>query len=245
MNKLIISLLFIAFSLFFGQACEPAFQVPSESLMSLTTAYLNDAEKAECATVIKRREGGFRNLQDLVNYLNEQPRPVKLHCVIANLPRPLKIQIGVSSSSAQPSAGEANPRILLQVGSLILAVVPDGTAKNTLEVGAIKSASQATRAEFLFPINDSEIRENVGLDHIRFGGGTSCGLCHRNETVETAESVAGAFRSDLIRFSTSERRSLSSLKQMADDCVASADESDRCRLLRSLMEGGMPSELQF
>ena len=239
----------LALALFFGQACGPAFELPSDGLTSLGSSYLSESEKAACASAMRRGESGFRNLGDLVSYLNEQPKPVQIHCVVANLPRPLKIQAGVSAASAQPSAGSSNPRILIRVGSLILAIVPDGTAKNTLEVGALKTASQATRAEFLFPISDETIQANIGLDHIRTSGlgtSTTCGFCHRGETPESGEAgITGAFRSEIVRFAESERRRVASVKQLADTCVTNKDQSDRCLLLRSLMEGGMPLEIEF
>lgn len=253
MSRQIYSLLSISgtlvLALFFGQACGPAFEIQKDSAATLGASYLSDSEKAACASAIRRGETGFQNLGDLVSYLNEQPKPVQIHCFVANLPRPLKIQAGVSAASAQPSAGSSNPRILIRVGSLILAVVPDGTAKNTLEVGALKTASQATRAEFLFPINDETIQASIGLDHIRTSGlgtSTNCGFCHRGEAPESGESgINGAFRSDIIRFAESERRRVANVKQLADTCVTNKDESDRCLLLRALMEGGTPMEIEF
>lgn len=240
-------------ALFFGQACGPVFAVKEDALSSFGVSYLTYEEKMACDSAYNRGESGFRNLGDLVAYLNELPKPVQLHCVVANLPRPLKIQAGVSAASAQPSAGSSNPRIIIRVGSLILAVVPDGVAKNTLEVGAIKSSSQAsslaTRAEFLFPITEETIRANIGLDHIRTSGlgtSTTCGFCHRNETPELAEAgIDGSFRSEIIRFSENERRRVANVKQLADTCVDTKDLSDRCLLLRALMDGGTPLEVEY
>lgn len=232
-------------ALFLGQACGPMSAISEEELASLGFSYLTEAEKTGCKPSASRSESGFQTLEDLASYLDEQPRPVQIHCVIANLPRPLKMQAGISAASAQPAAGEANPRVFLKVGSLILSVVPDGIAKNTLEIGAIKTASQATHAEFTFPISDAQIRANLGLDEIRNGRGTTCGFCHRNEKVETAENLNGAFRADILRFALSERRPVSAVKQLADACAAANDQSDRCLLIRALMNGSTPVEMEF
>lgn len=243
-GSIILPAIFIL-ALFVGQACEPAFKPLASDSLPSTTSYLPEDVKAECGPNVDRPPSSFQTIEDLVAYLNELPRPLKLHCFIAQLPRPLAIQAGISASSAQPSPGERNPRVVIQVGSLLLAIVSDGIAKNTLEIGAIKTASQATRAEFIFPITDGPTQVGAGIDHIRFGGGTACGLCHRGEASETAENFGGSYRSDLIRFSPSDRRSPASVKVLADECVQTHDRSDRCLLLRALLEGEAPTELEF
>ena len=229
-------------TLLLGQACEPAFQAV-EVNSERTESFLSAEEKQACQATSTVSSANLQNITDLVNYLNTLPRPLQLHCVIAGLPRPLRLTAGVSSGSAQPSPGIKDPRIILRVGNLLLGIVSDGPAKGSLEVGSLKTGDNAARAEFLFPIAEAVIQESAGLDHIRFGTGTSCGLCHNSETGAASEPAAGAFQSKIIRFSPTERSSVSNLMAEADLCRDNS--SDRCLLLRSLFQGGVPVDAEY
>ena len=231
-------------TLFFGQACEPAFQPASGDLLhSQSGTFLSEEEKLACQATRSIQSEDLQNITDLVSYLNTLPRPLQLHCVIAGLPRPLRLTAGVSSGSAQPSPGARDPRIILQVGSLLLGIVPDGPAQGSLEVGAVKGGDTAARAEFLFPIAEVEIQEAAGTGHIRFGAGTSCGLCHTSETAASSEPVAGSFQSRIIRFNPAERVTVANIKTEAELCRGQS--SDRCLLLRSLFQGGTPVDAEY
>lgn len=228
----------------FGQACGPAFTPMSNESGSLTSSsFLTEAERAECAALAPKPS--VNSLSNLVSYLNALPRPVKLHCVIAELPRPLYVQGGSSSSSAQPSPGPRDPRIFIKLQNMILAVVTDGSAKNTLEVSQFQSGSQWERAEFVFPISASTLTEADGLDHIRFNSGTTCGLCHQNESGSRTIGSSPVFKSDILKFASSERVPISDMKIEAEACRANGDSTDRCLLFKALFDLGsvLPTEL--
>lgn len=237
-------------TLLFGQACEPAFQTAAVDSVR-AESLLSPEEKQACQAMSSagaenpsaNLSPNLQNITDLVSYLNTLPRPLQLHCVIAGLPRPLRLTAGFSSGSAQPSPGIKDPRIVLRVGNLLLGIVPDGPAKGSLEVGSLKTGDSAARAEFLFPITEAVIQESAGLDHIRFGGGTSCGLCHNNETSAPSEPAAGVFQSKIIRFSPSERSSVTNVRTEAELCRDNS--SDRCLLLRSLFHDGSPIDSEY
>lgn len=227
-----------------GQACEPAFY-PTEnaSLTAQSESFLSAEEAQACQGSRVPTAESLKNITDLVDYLNALPRPLQLHCVIAGLPRPLQLTAGVSSGSAQPSLGMRNPRIIIKVGSLLLGVVPDGPARGSLEVGAIKAGDSAARAEFLFPISDADLQESAGLGHIRFGAGTTCGLCHAGETAATGELAAGVYQSKIIRFNSAERTGVVELKAEAELCRG--QNTDRCLLLRALFQGAAPQDAEY
>ncbi len=234
----------MALTLLFGQACEPAFVTSNADLGSQqTSSFLSEEEKLECQGTTVPSASNLQTIGDLVAYLNTLPRPLKLHCVIAGLPRPLRLTAGVSSSSAQPSPGARDPRIILQVGGLLLGIVPSGAAQGSLEVGSIKTGDAAARAEFLFPLSETELLASAGLSHIRFGTGTTCGLCHTGEVGAADESVSGAFQSRIIRFNPSERVGVSSLKAEAELCRGQT--TDRCLLLRALFQGATPLDAEY
>lgn len=242
--QLWLFLILLAQTLFFGQACEPAFQpAASDLLHSQSGTYLSEEEKQACQATRSIQSEDLRNITDLVNYLNTLPRPLQLHCVIAGLPRPLRLTAGVSSGSAQPSPGARDPRMILQVGSLLLGIVPDGPAQGSLEVGAVKGGDTAARAEFLFPITEVQIQETAGTGHIRFGAGTSCGLCHTSESASSSEPVPGSFQSKIIRFNAAERVPVSSIRTEAELCRGQID--DRCLLLRALFQGEVPMDGEY
>lgn len=227
-----------------GQACGPAFSPMSNESGSLTSSsFLSESERAECAALTAKP--GISSISTLVEYINALPRPVKLHCVIAELPRPLYIQGGSSASSAQPSPGPRDPRIFIKLQNMILAVVTDGSAKNTLEVSQFQAGSQWERAEFVFPVNAMTLTEAEGLDHIRFGSGTTCGLCHQNEASSRTLGGSPVFKSDILKFASSERVPVSSMKSEAEACRDNGDSSERCLLFKALFDLGsvLPTEL--
>ena len=202
----------------FGQACGPAFTPMSDGLAS-STGFLDEDERKACESTTPKP--AINSISTLVQYINGLPRPVQLHCILAELPRPLYIQAGSSSASAQPSPGPRDPRIFIRLQNMILAVVTDGGAKNTLEVSQLESGTKWERAEFVFPITDAMITERVGLDHIRFGAGTTCGLCHQAEAGSRTLDGSPVFKSDILRFATSERVSIDALRSEAVACRTS------------------------
>ncbi len=218
-----------------GQACGPAF-TPMSNDLSSASGFLSEEERKACESTAPKPT--VNSISTLVQYINGLPRPVQIHCLLVELPRPLYVQAGASSASAQPSPGTRDPRIFIRLQNMILAVVPDGSAKNTLEVSQLESGTKWERAEFVFPISQAQISERAGLDHIRFGAGTTCGLCHQAESGSRTLDGSPVFKSDILRFATSERVSIEALRTEAVLCRTNDDKSDRCLLFRSLFDGG-------
>lgn len=228
-----------------GQACGPAFTPMSDENSSLSSSsFLSEAERTECAATGPKPT--ITSISTLVDYLNALPRPVKLHCMIAQLPRPLYVQGGASAASAQPSPDPSNPRIFIKLPTMILAVVPDGTAKNTLEIGEYKTSTMLDRAEFLFPITTPTLTASEGLDHINpSGASTTCKFCHQTEQISGTLNGSTVFRSNLLKFASADRIPVSTLKREAELCRDRGDSSDRCLLFKALFDLGSvyPTEL--
>ena len=207
------------------------------------TGFLSDVERKACQPIAALP--AIDSLENLVAAINALPRPTPLHCLIANLPRPLAVQAGNSVASAQPSGGPEDPRIFVKVKNIILGIVPDGVAKNTLEVGEVLTGDQAIRAEFVFPVTIETLSARAGLDHIKFGGGTTCGLCHKDE--KAADTLAGSttYQSNVLRFAAIERVPVELLRQQANACRSRSDSTDRCLVYKALFEGGAVTSTEF
>jgi hypothetical protein len=221
-----------------GQACGPGFSVSGEPSTGTngTTGFMSEVEKQACAPT-----GALPTIQSistLVTFINSLPRPVQLHCIVANLPRPLFVLASESTGSAQPSPSSRDPRIFIKSGSTILTLISDGAAAGSLEFSQDAGANLWERADFRFPIADAAISERVGLDHIAFGSGTSCGLCHQGEVYSRTLDGSSVYKSQLMRPSAAQKISISALRSEVSSCQNNNDQSDRCLLFRSLFEGG-------
>ncbi|MDX9730179.1 MAG: hypothetical protein RBT63_00275 [Bdellovibrionales bacterium] len=244
-RKIILTLCAIGLSVVsFGQACGPAFS-PFETELASTSDpgstslnYLSESEREACVDAgIEPFSGPVNSIPALVAYINTLPRPVQIHCFVANLPRPLYVQAGSSARSAQPSPGPSDPRIFIKSGNLVMGVVPAGLAVNTLEISELTGGGLGEKAEFRFPIVEAAISEATGLDHIRFGSGTSCGLCHQGESYSRALGGSMAFKSNVLQFAANERITIPELRSHARRCRSTNDQSERCLLFRALFDG--------
>jgi hypothetical protein len=227
-----------AITLGLGQACGPGFTVPSQlsSGSNGATGFLSEAEKQACAPTGTLPP--IESISTLVSFINSLPRPVQLHCVVANLPRPLFVLASQSASSAQPSLSAHDPRIFIKSGSTILTLITSGAATGTLEFSQAAGSDLWERADFRFPVAEAELREQTGLDHIRFGSGTSCGLCHAGEVYSRTLDGSSVYKSQLMRPAASQEVSIGALRSEVADCQKNSDQTDRCLLFRSLFEGG-------
>lgn len=234
-NALSILFLTAVMTIGFGQACGPAFS-PMKSGLDSSSGFLDLDERKACETAIPKP--AISSISTLVQYINALPRPVQLNCLLAGLPRPLLVQAGNSSSSAQPSPGAKDPRILIRLPTMILAVVTDGSAKNSLEVSQLVSGTQYERAEFIFPVTEAMISERAGLDHIKFGTGTTCGFCHQGEVGSRTLDGSPVFKSEILRFAPIENVSVEAMRAEAVLCRTTGDQGNRCLMFRTLFDGG-------
>lgn len=182
-----------------------------------------------------------QSIADVVERINVLPRPLSIACFVASLPRPLSVVATTSDFSVQPATGETNPRLFILTGGLVLSVVPAGDSSHLLELGEWISTTRTIKAEIPFPI-EASITHDTPYDVIYASGITTCGLCHRNETI--APERAGAYASDAMRPAPQHYASLAVLYSELETCDF-VDDAERCRMLSALFDFGPVDEVSF
>jgi hypothetical protein len=169
--------------------------------------------------------------------MNRLPKPTTLACFLESLDRPLSVFLTSSAESLQPSTGPSSPRAFIINGPLVMTVVPDGAARNTLELGYRTTEDRSIKTEILFPLQE-EVSHARAFDRVLENELTVCGRCHVAEIHTDFESFPeGVFESNIIVPSPIfEVR----VEQMLPE-VANCDregEPDRCRILSSIFDHG-------
>jgi hypothetical protein len=187
--------------------------------------------------------GSPSTIAGVVELVNALPKPTTLACVLESLDRPLAIYASTSPASAQPSTGPENPRIFLFRGDLVMSVIPEGDASATLELAQAIGERRSIKAELAFPV-DQALAQSAPYDQVDFGAGTSCGLCHGEETRMTEIEFARAWASNVFQDEPEHALSLSYLRQSAIDCDHEA-EPQRCEVLDAIFGHGevVPGDL--
>jgi len=207
---------------------------------------LDDNQISSFATSCTAPVGVSRSpqtIQQAVALINALPKPTTVACFIESLALPLDIYAANSTSSAQPAAGERSPRIFIFKGNLIITVVPEGIGRSFVEFSEIKSTGKSLKAELPFPVPGLLMPADpfrLG----RFGSGTTCGTCHRNELRDTSITYADAFISDVIQPFEFKRVAPARLVEENDSCNA-AVEYERCQILKALVGHGEYREYPF
>jgi hypothetical protein len=170
--------------------------------------------------------------------LNTLPKPVTLECFLQALDRPLTVYMTSSDDSLQPSPGARSPRTFIINGNLVMSIVFDGTARNTLEFGYRPEVSRSIKAEILFPLT-TDVNERTLFDRVRVTERTTqCGICHVGEAHEDFPGFPlGVFASDVIVPFAMEEVSIDSMMAEVASCDAAAEEY-RCGLLSAMFEQG-------
>ena len=179
--------------------------------------------------------------------------PVTLPCLLAALPRPLKLSVVNSTVSAQPSDGPSNPRVFIKYGTLYLSVTSEGVGANLLEFSEFIAAPDSVKGELKFPI-DKAIDGSLPFSRLAvdLGGGriaSSCSNCHANERpVDGAAFPASSFPPSALMSRALKPRSsqilpLSALSRLNSECYVGG--AFRCGLIRSLFIGEDPSAFDF
>jgi hypothetical protein len=178
--------------------------------------------------------GSPSSIAETVDLVNGLSKPVSLACFLEALDPPLRLVATQSVFSAQPAMGRRSPRIFLFMEGIIHSIVPEGNARNLLEMGEATSAGWSIKAELEFPITQSitlaTAFERLPLDDI-----TTCGVCHDGRV--PALGIEGAFESEVLRPVDRELVPLAELEDEARRCDVEL-EPERCAMLGALFRDG-------
>jgi hypothetical protein len=182
--------------------------------------------------------GRPENISQAIILLNTLPKPVTLECFLQALDRPLTIYMTSSDDSLQPSPGARSPRTFIINGPLVMSLVFDGIARDTLEFGYRPEVSRSIKAEIVFPLT-RDVNERTLFDRVRVTERTTqCGICHVGEAHEDFPGFPlGVFASDVIVPFPMEEVSIEAMMPEVASCDAAAEEY-RCGLLTALFEQG-------
>jgi hypothetical protein len=222
-----------------GEAA-PAASGPLESVDGSRGAPEPAAELGPCAPA-PGTTGSPSSIAETVDFVNGLPMPVSLACFLEALERPLRLVATRSFFSAQPAMGARSPRIFLFTDGIIHSIVPEGSARNLLEMGEATSPGASIKAELEFPISENitlaTAFERLPLDDI-----TTCGVCHNGHV--PVLGIDGAFESEVLRPADRELVPLAELEDEARSCDGEL-EPERCAMLGALFQHGEVIATEF
>lgn len=196
-----------------------------------------------CATAAIQYQNP-KTIQGAIDLINALPKPLSLDCFLWNLQRPLDVYAVDNAFSAQPSAGQKSPRILIFKAPLVLSVVPAGTGRLLLELSELVDTTQSVKAEIQFPIY-TQIVSADAFDHlVKPPGQTDCRFCHQNEQSAGPSYPANAFKSNIVKPDAFNRVSSTFLRQEAQACDERA-EPYRCAMLEAIFVRGQARDTAF
>lgn len=185
--------------------------------------------------------GSPSSIAETVDLVNGLPKPASLACFLEALERPLRLVATRSFFSAQPAMGARSPRIFLFMDGIIQSVVPEGSARNLLEMGEATSPGSSIKAELEFPIAENitlaTAFERLPLDDI-----TTCAVCHNGHV--PVLGIDGAFESEVLRPADQELVPLAELEAEARNCDGEV-EPERCAMLGALFQHGEVIAAEF
>lgn len=215
------------------------------------TASVNPLGRARC-TPPDGMTGSPQTIEDAVALVNALPKPTSVACFVESLDRPLGVYASNSIFSLQPAVSNASPRVFLKIGQMWVSVVIDGAGRDLIEFGetsgAVPSSSsgelRSLKGELQLPLTDV-VAPTAAFDRVVDGaGGTACGLCHRQEALDSVQGTSQIFSSVAFRPDPATRVRLASLRDQATGCDWQA-QPDRCDLLSALLGGGDVVDAEF
>jgi hypothetical protein len=199
------------------------------------------AEREPCAPA-PGTTGSPSSIAETVDLVNGLPKPVSLPCFLEALDRPLRLVATESFFSAQPAMGARSPRIFLFMEGIIHSIVPDGSARNLLEMGEATTPGSSIKAELEFPITES-ITLATAFERLPMAGDlTTCGVCHNGKV--PVWGIEGAFESEVLRPADRELVPLGELEEEARSCDGEL-EPERCAMLGALFQQGEVVATEF
>jgi hypothetical protein len=180
-----------------------------------------------------------------VELLNALPKPTSVACFLEALPRPLMINATNSPFSAQPAVSTVSPRVFIKLGQLWTSVVIDGESSYLLEFGyrPTEDAVTSIKGELKLPLHEA-VLASAPYDRVRSGAGTTCGLCHFNESRAAGIGFADAYDSIAFRPRPDSHVNVALLKVESTACRWDLN-AQRCEMLSAIFDGGPVLEVPF
>lgn len=184
-----------------------------------------------------------QTIEEMMNLINELPKPLDIPCLMSVLKRPLKIQMTNSKLSAQPAEGNDSPRIFIFKNDLVISIVPAGPGSELLEVSEMYSDTLSLKGELKFPLYE-DIPLSAPYDRIDLGNGrTTCQQCHNSESQDSSITYANAFTSVALKPETSVK-----IYDFSNDiyqCELAAFKSYRCRMILAIFQDNQVEDVEF
>ena len=187
--------------------------------------------------------GSPGTIEEALALLNALPKPTSAACFVESLARPLTAYATNSPFSAQPAHSTRSPRIFLKLNRLWVSIVIDGESSYLLEFSYLLNEQRSIKGEVETPVN-IPLAPSAPYDRVRFGSGTSCGLCHYGEEPVPSITFAEAFASIPFRPRPDTRVNLDNLAADARACDWLV-EPRRCEMLSALFDDGPIGEEAF
>lgn len=187
-----------------------------------------------------------QNIRELTDLINALPKPLDIPCLVRNINRPLKVNLTLSSLSAQPAVGRNSPRIFIFLNDLIISVVPEGKGRYFLEASYLYSNQSSLKAEYEFPIV-SEIDYKYPFERIQLGAnpqdGTTCKGCHTGESLNNLETITNTYTS--VALKPESNMSLLSFKAEHNNCELNNITDYRCRMIDAIFQDDQIEQVDF
>jgi hypothetical protein len=189
--------------------------------------------------------GTPQTIEDAVALLNALPKPTGVPCFVEALDRPLGAYATNSIFSLQPAVSNQSPRVFLRVGRMWISVAIDGTGSDLIEFGELlDDGLRSLKGELKLPVSDV-VPATMPFDRVvEQVGGTTCGVCHRQESLDHLEGTSQIFSSVAFRPIPNTRVSLDYVRDQAASCDWQT-QPDRCDLLSALFGGGPVQDAEF
>ena len=186
----------------------------------------------------------FTTTQGMIALINAMPKPLSLACFLEVLPATHQLAGSSSGASVQPAHDANNPRLFLMTGDMLLGIVPDGPEKDSLEFSMLAGSTESVKGEVKFPVtgNLDPINPFARIQNSARPG-TTCGLCHVNETDTSTQYGTGSYQSRALRPTAASTVSAFELRSLAEKC--SLDPSNRCRIWRAAFIPGKTNVYTF
>jgi len=184
-------------------------------------------------------------IEEAVALMNALPKPTSVACFVESLARPLVVFSTNSPFSAQPALSSRSPRMFIKSGDLWVSIVIDGQSSNLIEFGyLIPNTLRSIKGELQFPLHVPVAPSDPYQRVMMQNRGTSCGLCHFNETEEAVAGIPNVFSSVAFRPRPDSRVNTETLRLGAQTCDWQK-EPHRCEMLSAVFDGGPVVEGAF